>query len=321
MTPLIPSPADLVREYDSAAWAVHERPAEYEGIARKATQEETDWLTNVAFWRSYPEYAGQKLAPGDAPAIATWLRLREMVRQALLQTHPPPWTRSSPVWPLGRTPATNFKAGSLFGAKRPWKGTTTRHHCGIDLGAPLGTPMLAPEAGVSLGETGWDAPAKAVLLQLDSGLTVLLGGSAAGSAAPKGTRVAAGQQVAKVGAYPNGSTMLHFQLYDGTLTAAQVEARKSWAWDAPRPDHLLDPLDYLRTAAARTQLPAGEVQGAFLGDGESPNIEEGEATEGTSGSPPASPAPPTDPVASPRPGWTTLAAGGALILSFLFRRR
>lgn len=268
---LFPTPEDLVAEFDAATWAVKERPEVYAGVARKSGQELQDWLTNVAFWRAYPETAGKKLAAGDAIGTAVWLRLRVQVQQLLAAAEPLPWTRSAPTWPLDSTPRTKFKTGSKFSVKRPWEGTTKRHHCGVDIGVPQGTRVFAPEAGVIAGEIGWEDTVKALILQTDSGLTVLLGGIIPKSGIPKGTRVQGCQDlgtcgtVARIGAYPRGSTMLHFQLYDRVLTLAEVEKRKSWPWNAPKPDALIDPEPYLITAARRTELSASGLQGGFVG--------------------------------------------------------
>lgn len=165
------------------------------------------------------------------------------------------------AWPLPTPVQTQFSPATLFKAKRPWGGTQTRWHAGLDLQAKQGTPILAPEPCTIVDvDRGWDGTAKATLVHTDSGYTLLLGCTALGSAPPEGTKVPTGGVLASVGFYTKSDTtkssMLHLQVYEGLLTPAQANTRQSWKVDAPRPEGLIDPRDYLNGAK---ELPAPDL--------------------------------------------------------------
>lgn len=264
---MIPTVVQLAAEQAAAAWAVSTQPLEWDGVKKKSNQELEYWLANVAYWRMYP------FAPKQLPAdpkdvwVTTYMRIHGMVLAELEKLQPAPsWTASSPRWPLS-TPPRAWKPGSKFGVKRPWSAAQpTRNHCGIDLSSSLGAAVLAPEpATVVAVDQGWEAPAKAVVLHLDSGHTAILGGTALGSSPPKGTRVAAGALVGRIGAYPGGSTMCHFQLYRRHLTLSELNQQKSWRIEDPPPPDLLDPHDYLTAAKNGTPLSEANAGAAFFG--------------------------------------------------------
>ena len=150
---------------------------------------------------------------------------------------------SSPVWPLpGVT-----KRRWTFGASRAGG---RRHHAGVDLYAPRGSVVLAPEAGTIVAAQPFNGPnAVALLIQTDTGPVILLGEIEPDSwrefDLDIGSRVSAGQEVARVGINPGGSQMLHYEMYrDGTTR------NDRWYYGRPPPDNLLDPTGYLQRAKA-----------------------------------------------------------------------
>lgn len=167
---------------------------------------------------------------------------------------------SQPTWPIVDPANTNVPvyggdgSGRAFGADRPASdvcGGGLRTHGGIDLSASRGQRVVAVESGVIAATQGWEGPsAKALLLQTDSGPVALYGALAPGSwsefGVSKGSRVKQGQVIGRIGMYPAGSSMLHFELYAKGATKNRV-----WCKGDPRPPGMLDPTAYLRRAAAR----------------------------------------------------------------------
>jgi hypothetical protein len=162
----------------------------------------------------------------------------------------------SPVWPL---PAVTRRSWN-FGHSR---GGGARRHVGVDLYAPRGSEVLAPEDGVIVASQKFLGPQSvALLLELDSGIVVLLG-----EVAPRswdeyglriGSRVSAGQPVARVGVAPNGSSMLHFEIYRGG-----TRANSRWLAGQAPPANVLDPTHYLQRAGA---LDAGQSDPSIVDD-------------------------------------------------------
>lgn len=280
MPPFDPTPA---LEVATAKKVAAERPLEYQGRSKAPDQSLTDWLTNVTYWTVHGDKCPPKLpAQGFDECRAAWIRIRAAVD---LELHAQaPKAAGAWVWPLATLPR-RWNVGGSLGARRPWKKTKpqTRYHCGVDLGAPAGTPILAPEGGVVLsGQHGWESQidkktgqligVKAVVMQADSGRTILLGGVRPGTGASKGTRVVPGQQVGVVGNYPLGDSMCHVQLWNRPLTISEVIKRQEWKVGQPRPDALIDPAEFLQPilAAAPQALVIGE-----------PTDENAEQDEGT----------------------------------------
>lgn len=133
-----------------------------------------------------------------------------------------------PVWPLLNkreklVPEVGVYWGARgFGVDRGQG--TGKYHAGIDLVADWGDPVLATEDGTIVATQGWDGSnAKAILLETISGVVPLYGAVAPGSwkefGLGVGSKVQRGQAIARVGQYPGGSEMLHFELYTkGTTT-------------------------------------------------------------------------------------------------------
>jgi hypothetical protein len=136
--------------------------------------------------------------------------------------------------------------GRAFGARRA---SGERHHVGIDLFASRGDVVVAPEGGTVVATQTFNGPnAHAILLQTDSGPVILFGEVEPGSwgefGLGKGSRVDAGQPVARVGINPRGSQMLHLEMYTAGTTS-----NRRWYTGRPPPSDLLDPSDYLILAA------------------------------------------------------------------------
>ena len=257
-----PTADDLAREqYYAGIAATTPPPATYKGRARGKTKD-SSWRTNIALWESYPALPVAPLAKGDKPAADAWLRLEALIVQKMFEEKPgsqaPGWNPNKVTWPLP-TPPASWSAGSKFAARRPWKKDVpqTRNHTGIDLAASPGTPVLAPESGTIVApNTGWEynkttgKGVKALIMQTDSGLTILLGGIRPNSAIVKaGQKVQAGEKLAEIGRYPLGDSMLHFTLMQGLLDEAEVTARKQWPVGQPPPANVIDPASYLGAAA------------------------------------------------------------------------
>ena len=157
--------------------------------------------------------------------------------------------KANPVWPIvhGREPKVPTSGGKAIGASRP----NDRQHAGIDLIDKEGLPVVATETGRIVAVNPWDGPnAKSLLLETDSGIVVNYGAVAPNSwyefGVGVGSKVVAGQPIARIGRYPGGSAMLHFELYSSGT-------RKNARWQAGKnpPSNLLDPTDYLQRASNR----------------------------------------------------------------------
>jgi len=157
---------------------------------------------------------------------------------------PPPGFE--PLWPMpGVSREGKPKAGGRFGVARPLRGQPkTRRHAGVDIGAPHLTSIIAPEDGAIIATQGWQGDnAKAIMFRpFRKGAPLLLFGAVApDSWPPVMLPLIRGMELAKVGMYPHGSTMLHLEAYrrDSTKT------NKRWFYGKPAPPELLDPTPYL----------------------------------------------------------------------------
>lgn len=157
----------------------------------------------------------------------------------------------TPLWPLPLEPK-QWTAGGSFGAARPSSKNPDRTHQGIDLYAPQHTPVLACEDGVVVGDQGWDGPGtRAVMVESPTGIVILYGAVAPGSYPKIGQKLKRGDQVATVGVYPHGSTMLHIEFWaKGTKFKP---SRPKWAWKGSKPPELYDGTEYLQRAMGNVQ--------------------------------------------------------------------
>lgn len=163
------------------------------------------------------------------------------------------------VWPVagGRRRLSYLKASGgyegnaarAFGASRPAaEGCSIRKHGGMDLYGG-NYPVRAIADGVIVAGQGWAGPnAKAFLI--DHGPFVALYGAVVPNGLAQhglkvGDSVQAGQVISRIGTYPGGSTMLHFETYvKGT--------RKNYRWCGSSPPSVfLDPSILLQWLAVR----------------------------------------------------------------------
>lgn len=160
---------------------------------------------------------------------------------------------ANPSWPLARQPKTWTALGS-FGASRDGG---KRLHQGIDLYAPAGTPVLASEDGEVTALQGWSGPGTKGLLVYSpaTDITILYGAVAPSDHALVGAKVKRGEQIAKIGVYPAGSTMLHLEIWPGRLSPP----RPRWLPGEPPPS--IDPAEYLERASSTWTTVPGLIPG------------------------------------------------------------
>ncbi|MGB1012753.1 MAG: peptidoglycan DD-metalloendopeptidase family protein [Nannocystaceae bacterium] len=148
-----------------------------------------------------------------------------------------------PRWPLvGVNP--NYSATSL-GYKRPFQCTDdcVRWHAGLDLvGVKPGDEVVACE-DCEVVRTGlWSHETTFVFVR-NPNTMALYGGVTKSSAPKKGTFVAAGKPIGKMG---EGYGGLHFELYE---LDPNRSGNSRWYIDAEPPDGLLNPVNYVQAAA------------------------------------------------------------------------
>jgi Putative peptidoglycan binding domain len=177
-------------------------------------------------------------------------------------TRTPSWEKvpmaagsDQPAWPLP-TVTPKFATWS-FGGGRPAGcavGACERWHAGVDLtGAPHGALVIAPEDGILAGlDKGWTEGTRAIFLQTDSGLFLVLGGVIAGS--HKEFSLTTAQRVRKgdkLGRIVGGYGMLHFETYKAEPTR---KSNSRWYRDDPPPPGLLNPTSYVERMVGDTVL-------------------------------------------------------------------
>lgn len=97
-----------------------------------------------------------------------------------------------------------------------------KHH-GVDVAAPLGSPIRAPLGGtIVAGPAGYDGPTtlgNGVYERLDDGTLLVFGHTVRGPLVPLGSRVEAGEQIAEVGSSGNSTgAHVHFQILPPGIT-------------------------------------------------------------------------------------------------------
>ncbi|GAB3193683.1 hypothetical protein GCM10027261_09900 [Geodermatophilus arenarius] len=96
-------------------------------------------------------------------------------------------------------------------------------HQGVDIAAPIGTPVLAPEGGVVLQAGPASGFGQAVYVQHDDG-SITLYGHVNRFFVSAGQVVGAGQQIAEVGNKGQSTgPHLHFEVHEGGLYASRVD--------------------------------------------------------------------------------------------------
>jgi murein DD-endopeptidase MepM/ murein hydrolase activator NlpD len=204
-----------------------------------------------------------------------------------------------PAWPLLDLKP-RFKPDS-FMRQRVGDDGRLRFHAGMDLPAPEGTVVVAPENGRILKSQTFNGPrAHALLLETSSGLVINLGEVEPDSwtmfGVGPGSPVWAGQAVATVGVNPGGDTMLHIETY-----RAGTRKTSPWYQDQGPPPSLLDPTDYILRAALRPVSSTGTPIDPV-------NLPKPKQ-------PPASPPPAAPPAAPARGGeWLWIVGLGAALL-------
>jgi murein DD-endopeptidase MepM/ murein hydrolase activator NlpD len=179
-------------------------------------------------------------------------------------------TTSVKHWPAPKSFSRKLPRKTSTGSFWKWRGD--RHHCGVDIFAPAGSPVLAVEAGRVILRGAFTSPSKKpywnqtffVLVQHDSGIVAKY--AELGKVLVRtGQRIAAGRQIGLVGRVLNPKrvdenspryirqmvrkarvSMLHFELYSAPPRDAKQYSGGNW-FAARKPPRLLDPTDYLRS--------------------------------------------------------------------------
>lgn len=154
---------------------------------------------------------------------------------------PEPVPGAEPLWILpGNTKAVRPWS---FKQRRPFSGgPAKKHHRGIDVDADLLDAVVMPEDGKIVKRQGWVGPlTRGIRVQLFSGPLIVFGGLHPDHSPPVDTVLKRGDLVGRIGKYPGGSTMLHFEQWH-----AGAE-RTPWLWGEPRPAELVDPTQYMKS--------------------------------------------------------------------------
>lgn len=147
-------------------------------------------------------------------------------------------------FPLPNEPDNDFAPGTTRGfgdARENKEGRIVRHHAGVDLIAPAGSPIRAIADGTIVNHYPFKSGTHATLI--DHGDFVINYGENSGLAPglQVGDRIRAGQVIGHVGRLASGASMLHLEMYTPGTTVNQ-----RWWWGSNRPPkNLLDPTDLI----------------------------------------------------------------------------
>lgn len=169
---------------------------------------------------------------------------------------------SAPLWPVVSTSSKkdvvsyrgvdgkiHGNGARRFGASRGIndKGLEV-FHAGLDVYGKDGDLVRATEDGEISAIYYFYHDSYAVLVCTDTGITIVYGEVKKDSwkefGLSKGSRVKRGDPIARIGVMSGGSTMLHFETYEGC-----VKANKPWRGQTPPPS-LRDPTLYLLRASS-----------------------------------------------------------------------
>jgi murein DD-endopeptidase MepM/ murein hydrolase activator NlpD len=154
-----------------------------------------------------------------------------------------------------------------------WKWRGDRHHCGVDLLAPVGSPVVAIEAGRVI-QTGVFTSAKrnsywnrtSFVLVRHHGGAVAKYAELGKALVRAGQRIEAGRRIGLVGQVLNAKrvnatspsyirrmirqgcvSMLHFEIYDRPMNFGRLYSGGNW-FGGRKPKSLRNPTRYLRSA-------------------------------------------------------------------------
>ena len=160
------------------------------------------------------------------------------------------------VFPLRKKPAYSYKnEGREFSAFR----TGSRLHAGCDLLAPEGTEVLAIDDGTVIqGPYEFYDVVYALEVKHDSGIVVRYGEilQSVPRGISAGARVSRGQVIGYVGLMTSGSSMLHFEMYKGTVNGALTTGSGPYR----RRSDLMDPTAFLDSAPLVSDAPPRPLQ-------------------------------------------------------------
>lgn len=164
---------------------------------------------------------------------------------------------TSLLFPLRKRPAPyGYKdGGRQFGAYR----NVNRLHAGCDLLAPEGTEVLAIDNGTVIqGPYLFYDVVYALEVKHDSGIVVRYGEirQSVPRGISAGARVSKGQVIGYVGLMTSGSSMLHFEMYKGTVNGELTTGSGPYR----RRSDLMDPTPFLDAAPLLTEAPPKPLQ-------------------------------------------------------------
>ena len=162
-----------------------------------AREGQTLWSLSQAYGVSV-ELIAELNGLRNPDAVRAGQQLRIPVRGASrVRWTPPPRSSGKPPAIVSRQQFVWPARGDLT-SRFGWRRRARRHHDGIDIGAPWGSPIVATMQGI-VRYSGWyHAYGRAVILDHENGITTLYA-HASKLLVRTGQRVAAGQVIAKIG--------------------------------------------------------------------------------------------------------------------------
>ncbi len=191
-------------------------------------------------------------------AIRNGQRLRIPVRGASpARWTPPPRSSAKPPPAIVSRHQFVWPARGELTSRYGWRRRARRHHAGIDIGAPWGSPIVAAMAG-TVRYSGWyHAYGRTVILDHENGITTLYG-HASKLLVRTGQRVAAGQPIAKIGCTGRCTgPHLHFEirLNGRALNPLSVSLVDSLPVPTPKAAAPAKPAAQSKAPAAQSKAP------------------------------------------------------------------